>query len=101
MKILRATIVRPRSGELTVVTEILRELDRHLAGMPGFIESYVLENDVRGETLGRVGVWETREATDHAATDTHTLAVRSRLLSHCHADCQELIFEIVGERHAP
>ena len=69
--------------------------------MPDFIESDKLESDVKGETLGRVGIWESREATDRAANDTYTLAVRSRPLSHCHDDCQELIFEIVGERHAP
>ena len=101
MKVLRATIVHPKSGEVAAATQILHELDRHLSGLPGFIESYELENDVKDEALGRVGIWESREATDHAANDTHTLAVRSRLLRLCHDDCQELIFEIVGERHAP
>jgi len=101
MKILRSTIVHPRSNDEAAAIELLRELDRHLAGMPGFIESYELESDVKGQTLGRVGIWESREAVDRAANDSHTLAVRSRLLSHCHDDCQELIFDIVGERHAP
>ena len=100
MKILRATIVRPRSGELELATGIIHELDRHLSGMPGFIESYELENDVLGQTLGRVGIWESREAVNRAANDMGTLAIRSRLLNHCHDECQELIFEIVGERHA-
>ena len=100
MKVLRATIVHPRSGQIDAALGIFQELDRHLATQPGFIESYELENNVAGKTLGRVGVWESREAVDHAANDHHTLAVRSRLLSQCHGDCQELIFEVVAERHA-
>ena len=67
MKILIATIMQLRSGDPATATQIVREIDRHLAGMPGFIESYEPENDVQGATSGRGRIWESREATDHAA----------------------------------
>ena len=99
MKVLRTTIVEPRLGHERGVAELLRELDEHFSQLPGFVESYDLEDSGDG-TMGRVGLWESREATDHAANLEHTLALRSRLHRLTKPDRQERLWEVTSEHHA-
>lgn len=96
MKVLRSTYVHPKNGAAGAVQELLDELDGFLAKQPGFIESYELENT---GSLGQVSVWESREAADHAATQAHTIAVRSRIHRLSQPDLHEQLLTVTGERH--
>lgn len=97
MKVLRSTLVSPRKGEEEALSELLHELDGYLSTQPGFVESYeVAEND----SLGRVSVWESRQAADHAATQVHTIALKSRIRGRSNPDLSERMLRVTGERHA-
>ena len=76
MKIVRTTVVKPRAGFETRTAAILRELDEHLALQPGFLESYEVVEEP-GQ-LGRIALWESREAADRAAKLDRTIALRAR-----------------------
>lgn len=99
MKVLRTTVVRPLPGREQEVAELLRELNAHLATQPGFVESYELEDNEDREVLGRVAVWESRQAADRAANTVHTIALRARLQALSRPETDRL-FEVVSERHA-
>ena len=96
MKVLRSTLVHPKNGATGAVHELFDELDGFLAKQPGFIESYDLENT---GSLGQVSIWESREAADHAATQPHTIAVRSRIHRLSQPDLREQLLTVTGERH--
>ena len=97
MKVLRSTLIHPKNGATGALHGLLDELDGYLSKQPGFVESYELETT---GSLGRISIWESREAADHAATQPHTIAVRSRIHRFSQPDLREQILTVTGERHA-
>ena len=97
MKVIRTTILTPREGSAEDVASLLRELGEYLSKEPGFIEAYAFKDDGK---LGRVSVWESREAADHAANQVHTIALRARIHAVTLPDRQERLAEIKSEYHA-
>ncbi|MEE9285913.1 MAG: antibiotic biosynthesis monooxygenase [Dehalococcoidia bacterium] len=98
MKIVRTTLVRPRPGFESQVAALLRDLDDSLAKQPGFLESYEVEEEP-GQ-IGRVALWESREAADRAAKLDHTIAVRARLHSLSRPHGEEHLMAVTSEKHA-
>ena len=97
MKVLRSTLVSPRKGEAEALSKLLHLLDGYLSTQPGFVESYELAEN---NSLGRVSVWESRQAADHAATRVHTIALKSQIQRHSNPDLSERMLRVTGERHA-
>ena len=97
MKVIRTTIVTPREGHAEEVSSLLKELGTYLAKEPGFIEAYAFRDEGK---LGRVSVWESREAADHAANQVHTIALRAKVHALTLPDRQERMAEIKSEHHA-
>ena len=100
MKVIRTTLLHPRSGRQAIAIELLDALDSHLSTQPGFVESFELANDPDHQTLGRVSVWEDRKAANRAATQTRTIALKSRLQIQCKPGAEEHLLEVVSERRA-
>jgi hypothetical protein len=98
MKVIRTTLVKPRPGTEREVSGLLRELGSFLATQPGFVESFELEDEGDG-VLARIGVWESREAADRAASQVHTIATRARLHSLSQRSDERLL-DVVAERRA-
>ena len=100
MKVLRTTLLHPRSGRQALAIELLDALDNHLSHQPGFVESFELAGDVDKRTLGRVSVWEDRKAADRAAIQIRTIALKSQLQIQCLPGTEEHMLEVVSERRA-
>ncbi len=100
MKIIRETIIRPQKGFEKDVAGTLAELGDHLAGQPGFIEGYTLDGLEDAGLLARISVWESRDAADRSAVLDHTIALRAKLQRLAQPGTQELLLDIVSERHA-
>ena len=77
---LRLSLMRPRAGEAAHVGEILDELARYYAGLPGFIEGFTLVESAKGEEVGRVGMWRSEADAEHAANQQHVMVLRAELM---------------------
>ncbi len=97
MKIVRTTVIRPRAGFETRAVALLRELDEHLALQPGLLESYEVVEEP-GQ-VGRIALWESREAADRAAKLDRTIAIRARLHSLSASSSEEHLLAVTSERH--
>lgn len=89
----RLSLSKPRSESRAEALTIEDHLLSHFADLSGFVDGYRLENP---EYIGRVTVWESQEAADRAAGDSHTMASRSRLIElqlATEKDTLELSFE--------
>ncbi|MBM4405586.1 MAG: hypothetical protein FJ039_05300 [Chloroflexi bacterium] len=100
MKIVRETIIRPAKGYEKEVAATLEELGDFLATQPGFIEGYTLDGINEAGLLARISVWESRDLADRSAMLDHTIALRAKLQRMAQPGTQELLLEIVSERHA-
>ncbi len=94
MKVLRATVVKPLKGHEKEVTEIIRELNTYLSGLPGFVMGYEIRE---GEFVGKVTIWESQDAVNHAGTQAHNISLRSRLHRLSEADMRERLFQVTSE----
>ncbi|MBI3743549.1 MAG: hypothetical protein HY261_04605 [Chloroflexi bacterium] len=99
MKVIRTTVVKPRSGSEREVACLLKELGSFLASQPGFIESFELAADEADGVHARIGVWASKEDADRAANQVHTIAIRARLHSLSQRSDERLL-GVVSERRA-
>jgi hypothetical protein len=89
----RLSLSKPAAQSRQEALGIEDHLLAHFSTLPGFVEGYRLENP---DYIGRVTLWDSQSAADHAAGDSHTMASRSRLVElqlMREADTFELSFE--------
>ncbi len=89
----RLSLSKPRPEVREEALTIEDHLLSHFMELAGFITGYKLEG---AEYVGRVTVWEHQAAADEAASDSHTMASRSRLIElqlQTEQDTLELSFE--------
>ncbi len=91
MAFLRFTSLEPRPGSETKVESLLNELDASLAGAPGMVFSLVLRQDER--RLGRISLWQSKDAANREAASSHILSLRS-LLRYLSVDTEERLLEV-------
>lgn len=98
MPYVRVSLMQPKPGRHEEVGKLLAELAEFFAGQQGFVEGYRLHS--KDELVGRVTVWDSEASADHAAQETHVLAIRSRLSADIEEGShEEHAFE--GTRFAP
>ena len=76
----RLSLVEAKEGHEAEVTKIEDDLMAFFTKQPGYIHGYQI---LGGDSMGRVGrltLWESDHAADHAAQTPHVLAQRSELL---------------------
>lgn len=83
------------------VEGLLEALDNHLGSQPGYILGFRFASLEGGDQVGRVSVWASREAANHAAGLTHTVALRSEIHLFIQPGHVEDLFEIVGSKNLP
>lgn len=81
MSYVRVSVVQPKRGREAEVERVLIRLAEHYSDQPGNITSYVLQHLDGHERYGRLSVWETEDAAEHAAQGDHDLALRSELMA--------------------
>src|SRR5262245_34511425 len=79
MPFIRLTMALPRPERREEVRRHYEELITYLAGMPGFIDGWVLEGSDNPGEIGRMTMWESEADANHAANDQHSLALHSEL----------------------
>lgn len=79
MPYIRLSIMKPRRGEEARVEELLRKLDAAVSQQPGCQVTYVMRpHDESGE-IARLAIYDSEDAAERAANDTHIMALRSEL----------------------
>ncbi|MBM4406293.1 MAG: hypothetical protein FJ039_08965 [Chloroflexi bacterium] len=97
MKVMRITIVHPRAGRERQVNQLLHEIGEFMAKQPGYINGYSLKSHAGPTAVARVSLWESSDALDKAAMQTHTVALRSQLFGDPFTQHQEMLLEVVEE----
>jgi heme-degrading monooxygenase HmoA len=75
--------MHPKEGQEARLKELLQKLSTHYHEQPGYQSGYILNpysgapNDDR--RWGRVGLWDSEDAAEHAAQTEHSMALRSEL----------------------
>jgi hypothetical protein len=76
----RMSLVKAKPGNEAAVAMIEDDLMAFFAKQPGYIHGYqIFAGDSEGR-VGRLTLWESDHAADHAAQTPHVLAQRSELL---------------------
>ena len=77
---IRVSLATPKPGNEERVSQLMDDMLTFLPSQPGYVRGYkILSGDPEGR-LGRIGVYESEAAADHAAQTDHILAVRSELM---------------------
>jgi hypothetical protein len=80
MSEVRMTIIKPRQGSSDEALEVLSKIDGLFAGEAGLLLSFVFGPSALEDGLvGRVSVWDSRDAANKAASSGRVLALRARL----------------------
>ncbi|MBI4199442.1 MAG: hypothetical protein HY535_03085 [Chloroflexi bacterium] len=97
MAIARQTVVRHLPGAAKKVEDVLDRLEAHYATFPGYMFGFRYQpTDDAGE-MGRIALWRSLADADHAAQQTHTIALRAELNSLIHEKHIERVLEIRGK----
>lgn len=79
MTYIRLTVVRPHSGHESDAADLLRQLNEAAALSPGCLSTYLMRSDDDSGDLARIAVYRDEASAEHAASNDHIMALRSRL----------------------
>lgn len=99
----RISYMHPKEGQEARLRELLQNLSDLYHAQPGYRGGYILNPyegaEAEDRRWGRVGVWESEEAAEHAAQTAPSLAMRAELLRIVEEDTHlELTFEGTEDR---
>jgi quinol monooxygenase YgiN len=80
MPFVRISVAQPRPEARDEVRRYYQDLIESTSRLPGFVTGYVLESSGNAGDVGRVTVWESQEAANHAANDPHVMSIHARLI---------------------
>ena len=72
-------VARTAANKRTDVERFLDELEDHLSVQQGYIMGFRFSGQDDDSQVGRVSLWRSHEDADRAATQEHTVAVRSQI----------------------
>jgi quinol monooxygenase YgiN len=79
MPFVRISVTYPRADVREEVRRHFEELIHRSQTLPGFLAGYVLVSADATGGLGRVSIWESHAAANHAANDTTIMATHAKL----------------------
>jgi len=79
MPFVRISVAYPRADVRDEVRRHFEELIYRSQTLPGFLSGYVLVSTDAQGGMGRVSVWESHAAANHAANDTTIMATHAKL----------------------
>jgi quinol monooxygenase YgiN len=80
MPYVRLTLNQPRPEVRAEVVRHYRELVNYVKTLPGCLDAFVLESHDETAEVGRLSMWESEEAANHAANDPHAMSLHAELL---------------------
>ncbi len=100
MAVSRITIVNSLPGHENEAQRLLQELVDFYSKQAGYVAGYAFKfhpsHTDRKQNMGRISVWESKEAADKAAISTHSAALRSQLNQHVGQSHDEWLVDITG-----
>ncbi|MGE3961774.1 MAG: hypothetical protein AB7F65_08855 [Dehalococcoidia bacterium] len=99
----RVSYMHPKEGQEDRLKDILHKLSDHYHDQPGYEGGWILNPYAKAKAedrrWGRVGLWATDDAAEHAAQTEHSMALRSELARIVVEDSHyELSFEGTADR---
>ncbi len=79
MAYIRVSLMRSMPGHEAEVDRLNRELVAYYRRFPGCLAAYYVQAADGSGEVGRVSVWQSEDDADRAASDDHSLALRSQL----------------------
>ena len=79
MPFVRISVAYPRADVRDEVRRHFEELVHRSQTLPGFVAGYVLVSTDAAGGMGRVSIWESHAAADHAANDATIMATHAKL----------------------
>jgi quinol monooxygenase YgiN len=76
---IRISLMMPEKGKRDEVRRLNQEISAFNRGLEGCRDSFVISAADNSGELGRVSVWESKEAAEGAANDQHHMSLRSEL----------------------
>lgn len=77
----RLSLMTPKPGEAEAVASVMDDLLRFFARQPGFVRGYRLQSADDTRDLGRVTIWQSKEAADAVAQLNHVMSRRAALMA--------------------
>ena len=79
MHYVRTSLMTPAEGRDEEVRRLNEELSSFYQAQDGCLQSLMITAADGSGELGRISIWESEEAAEHAATHEHSMSLRSRL----------------------
>ena len=79
MTYIRLSVVKPHPGHEAEVADVLRQLNEAAAHSEGCIETYLVRSADASGDLARIAIYRDASSAEHAASNEHIMALRSRL----------------------
>lgn len=79
MPFVRLTLATPRPERVAEVRRHYEDLVAYLRDKPGFVDGWVVVGSADTGDVGRMTLWESEEAANHAANDPHAMSLHSEL----------------------
>ena len=98
MPIVRMSVWEPLPGKEKDVEKLIDQLGQYHAELPGHVMGLRFHTVGREHMCGRLSIWNSVEDANHAASLTHTAALRSQIRFACASD-EERLYEIQGPIH--
>jgi len=76
----RLSLMNPKPGKDELVSALMDNLLEYFTTQPGYAHGYSLVSGDPQGRVGRVTLWDSEEAADHAANTQHVLSVRSEIM---------------------
>ena len=76
----RLSLVRPKTGQESRVSDILNDLVGFYANQPGYLQGYTLVTTAPGSEVGRLTLWRSEHDAEATASAQHVMSQRSELL---------------------
>ena len=87
---------RTSSNKRAQVEHLLDELEEHLSKLPGYVMGFRFIGHQDKDEVGRVALWKTHEDADHAALNSHTVALRAQIHRLIDPGHLETLVEVAG-----
>lgn len=95
MPVIRISLVEPLPGREKEIEALYDELGKYHSTMEGHILGCRVQPVGREYLRGRVSIWRSLEDANHAASQTHTAALRSQIRFAAASD-EERLYEVQG-----
>lgn len=79
MSYIRLTLATPPPERMAEVRRQYEEIVAYVSTFPGYVSGWVVAPGHGEDEVGRLTIWQSEAAANHAATDPHAMALHSQV----------------------